>query len=110
MRGRGGGHVPKGIEERHEEQTDRDRRTSIRVARRFPIDVNSSGGRSDQLQPLVAIFLFKLSLEPKEKKLCLELEKKRKERKEKKRNVLFNILFTKFCYYSVLDKIWGRFR
>lgn len=32
---------------------------------------------------------------------------KRKERKGKEINVLFNILFTKFCYYSVLDKIWG---
>lgn len=56
MRGRGGGHVPKGSEERHEEQTDRNRRTSIRVGRRFPIDVSNSGGSS--VQTLVAIFLF----------------------------------------------------
>jgi hypothetical protein len=59
VRGKRGGLAEKGgIDERHELQTLRNRRTSMRVSRLLPIIDNSSVGRSDDHFPLSPISFF----------------------------------------------------
>ena len=66
------------MEERHELQTLRNRRTSIEASRWFPIVDNSSGGSSLQFTILLSIVLYALCL------TCMEKPTTNVERKKQK--------------------------